>query len=254
MFLNNKYTQWYYGLMAKRRREPATKEICERHHEIPRSMGGSNCKDNIVTLTAREHFIAHAMLVRMTTGPALYKMKKALGRMLWSQQSKLYLPRSSILFQQLKSAARSPMPEEVKAKISVSRREALKSGEIQKKISEALKGRPSGNMGKPLSEQHKAKVSAKHKGKKISDEQKQKLSEALKGKKQQHRPWSEARKRAKSEAMLGKPQQPHSEETKRKIGDAHRGKKISDEQKAKLSAASSAAMKKIWAERKARRV
>jgi len=31
----------------------------ERHHIIPKCMGGNNEKDNLVYLTAREHFIIH---------------------------------------------------------------------------------------------------------------------------------------------------------------------------------------------------
>ena len=37
-------------------------ETYERHHILPRSMGGSNDSSNIVTLTLREHFIAHWLL------------------------------------------------------------------------------------------------------------------------------------------------------------------------------------------------
>ena len=37
----------------------------EIHHIIPRCVGGTNDKDNLVTLTAREHFICHWLLVRM---------------------------------------------------------------------------------------------------------------------------------------------------------------------------------------------
>ena len=37
----------------------------ERHHIVPRCLGGSNRKDNLVYLTAREHFLAHKLLVRM---------------------------------------------------------------------------------------------------------------------------------------------------------------------------------------------
>jgi hypothetical protein len=37
----------------------------ERHHIVPRCLGGSDRKDNLVYLTAREHFLAHKMLVRM---------------------------------------------------------------------------------------------------------------------------------------------------------------------------------------------
>jgi hypothetical protein len=49
-----------------------------------------------------------------------------------------------------------------------------------------------------------------------------------------------------SDAMLGIPQGPRSAETKQRIGDASRGRKISDEQKLKLSEASKAA----WAKRR----
>ena len=37
----------------------------ERHHVIPRCMGGTDAKSNMVYLTAKEHFVAHKLLVRM---------------------------------------------------------------------------------------------------------------------------------------------------------------------------------------------
>ena len=37
----------------------------ERHHIIPKSMGGDNSKENMVALTAREHFLAHWLLWRI---------------------------------------------------------------------------------------------------------------------------------------------------------------------------------------------
>lgn len=36
----------------------------EIHHIVPRSLGGSNKKDNLVMFTAREHFVAHMLLWR----------------------------------------------------------------------------------------------------------------------------------------------------------------------------------------------
>jgi hypothetical protein len=39
--------------------------ICETHHIIPKSLGGTNDKINLVYLTPREHFIAHALLTKM---------------------------------------------------------------------------------------------------------------------------------------------------------------------------------------------
>ena len=37
----------------------------ERHHVIPRCMGGTNDKTNLVYLTAREHFIIHKLLCKI---------------------------------------------------------------------------------------------------------------------------------------------------------------------------------------------
>lgn len=54
----------------------------ERHHIVPRSLGGSNDPQNITTLTAREHWIAHKLLVRILTGLAYEKMVAALVRMI----------------------------------------------------------------------------------------------------------------------------------------------------------------------------
>jgi hypothetical protein len=37
-------------------------EYFERHHILPKSMGGDNSKHNLVLLTAREHFLSHWLL------------------------------------------------------------------------------------------------------------------------------------------------------------------------------------------------
>ena len=46
----------------KRKRDHRNYVYYESHHIIPKSMGGSNDPDNLVLLTAREHFIAHWLL------------------------------------------------------------------------------------------------------------------------------------------------------------------------------------------------
>jgi hypothetical protein len=48
----------------------------ERHHIVPKCMGGSNRKENLVYLTATEHFIAHKLLVRIY--PDVYGLAQAL--------------------------------------------------------------------------------------------------------------------------------------------------------------------------------
>src|SRR3990172_4276247 len=37
----------------------------ERHHVIPRCMGGTNALCNIVELTGEEHYLSHQLLVKM---------------------------------------------------------------------------------------------------------------------------------------------------------------------------------------------
>lgn len=46
-------------------REIDDTEYYERHHIIPKSIGGDNSKTNIVKLTSREHYIAHGLLVKI---------------------------------------------------------------------------------------------------------------------------------------------------------------------------------------------
>ena len=60
----------------------------ERHYIIPKSFGGSNIKDNLVYLTAREHFIAHLLLPKITEGKNRLKMLCAIWRMCNPQGNK----------------------------------------------------------------------------------------------------------------------------------------------------------------------
>ena len=50
----------------------------EKHHIVPKALGGTNSKDNIVVFTPREHCLAHMLLARMYTGVAKGKMCYAL--------------------------------------------------------------------------------------------------------------------------------------------------------------------------------
>jgi hypothetical protein len=68
MFKENKYTKWYFDIIKNRQLNPITDDTyTEKHHIIPKSMGGTE-GTNLVALTGREHYICHALLVRMTEG------------------------------------------------------------------------------------------------------------------------------------------------------------------------------------------
>ena len=80
MYLQNKYTRWYYNIISHAKARILSSDIyVEKHHIIPKSLGGNNSKENIALLTAREHFICHLLLIKMTTGNACIKMKFALS-------------------------------------------------------------------------------------------------------------------------------------------------------------------------------
>lgn len=89
IFINNKYTNIYYKIIEKAKsRNFTTKKAAkdalgysERHHILPKSLGGDDTKHNLIFLTAREHFICHWLLVKMTEGESYEKMVFALNGM-----------------------------------------------------------------------------------------------------------------------------------------------------------------------------
>jgi hypothetical protein len=58
----------------------------EYHHVIPKCLGGDNSKENLVVLTAREHFICHQLLCEIY--PNESKLKHALFLMSTGKQKK----------------------------------------------------------------------------------------------------------------------------------------------------------------------
>jgi len=67
MYLQNKYTNVYNNIITRAKSRDLPKEIYkETHHIIPRCLGGSNSKDNLVELTAQEHRLCHLLLTKMT--------------------------------------------------------------------------------------------------------------------------------------------------------------------------------------------
>ena len=63
------YKAIYYKIIEKAKKETENGNrfvgYFEKHHIQPKSLGGTNDKENLVKLTAREHFICHWLLVKM---------------------------------------------------------------------------------------------------------------------------------------------------------------------------------------------
>jgi len=198
MFKENKYTK-YYNLLTSRAKGRVLTEYTERHHIIPQSLGGSNDKENLVNLTAREHFICHWLLIKMTEGENRSKMLYALMYMRSASEgmhryqsystsrvyehyrkehaknhSKVMKDKNLIPWnkggveiteehrQNLRIAAlnRKPKTEESILKWKESRAGYKHSDETRLKQSLSAKGKPKG----PMSEEEKLKRSLKQKG------------------------------------------------------------------------------------------
>ena len=137
------------------------------------------------------------------------------------------------------------MSEEIKKKISLSKKGQVSSmkgrhhsPETLKKLRESHLGQVAWNKGKKVSEETRRKISESSKGRIVSEETRIKLSKALKGR--IGKPLSEEHKKNLSLSKTGKKQ---SEETIRKRGlsmigknkGKYIGRKISDEVRKKIS-------------------
>jgi hypothetical protein len=64
MYMN--YKRIYNKIIENRRINPLNEnEYGEKHHVTPRSLGGEDTSDNLIRLSAKEHFICHALLAEM---------------------------------------------------------------------------------------------------------------------------------------------------------------------------------------------
>jgi hypothetical protein len=163
MFLENKYKLWHDNIIAKAKNRllEGYKEV---HHIIPKSCGGSNDKDNLVILTAREHYIVHLLLIKFIEKKYYFKMIKAFHSM--SLMKNKYVIRNFKINNRLFEKYKKEHSEYMKLN------NPSFNDEIKKKISIAKKDKKM-----PLS------FILKMRGKKLSQETKNKLSKSLIGNK-----------------------------------------------------------------------
>lgn len=209
MYLQNKYSCYYYSIINRAKSRDLSKEIyTETHHVIPKSLGGDNTKENLVKLTAREHFICHLLLPRMLTGIAKRNMTFAIWSMLNRDHSK----------QRSRHKVNSHTYQRLKIQVAIASSQLHKgkivSKETRAKMSKSRKEHSGPNKGIAMSTEQKQKLSVAHKGKFIAPETVAKILESRKDYK-------------------------HSEETKQKISAGNKGKvvNVSEETKKKLSVA-----------------
>lgn len=193
LFINNKYTRIYFKIIDNAQPN-RTLSYHEKHHIIPRSLGGNNKKSNIAILSAREHFVCHKLLVHMTTGKNKARMFHALSLMTAKHPrgSRDYII-TSRTFETARKGVSDAMkqywtPEkraqrsidrlgvknhfygkhhsaESKSKISASNTGKTRTDDVRLKISNATSGENNHFYGKKHTDETKAKMSAARTGK-----------------------------------------------------------------------------------------
>ena len=209
-----------HNLIVERAKTRVLEGYTERHHIIPRCLGGTNDKENIVKLTAREHFIVHKLLCLIYPNEsklhwAAFMMAGCFGN---STQDRDYRI-GSREYQRLKSNL--IVSKETRDKISKSKqghqsRLGIKhSEESKQKISKSRIGLLSPRKGVILTDEIKIKLSNAAKNRPVrfhTEETKEKMKEI----------WNSKIKDGYKCSNKGVPR---SEETKKKISDSKKGVK-----------------------------
>lgn len=195
MYLQNKYTKWYFSIISTAKSRISNDyQYYEIHHILPKSLGGSNQDENLIKLTPKEHFICHLLLTKMTTG----KDKRNMNFAFWSMANK-------------RTHTNSTETHNFNIN-SRSYQIARKNFSIENSIT---------HKGKVLSQETKDKISASHKGKKLSDEHKSKINPAGRILSQETKDKISQGQKGRIGGMTGKS---HTAETKSKISNSNKGK------------------------------
>lgn len=167
------YEKVYNQLIERAQKRNKVEGYSEKHHIIPKCMGGSNDTSNIVKLTAREHFICHWLLARQYPNNKRLLNAFSIMSLVNSDVQSRYITSSRIIAEAKEAAS-------VSKKGIVSHRRGKKLTEEHKsRISKAMTGDK--NPAKRPEVREKNRLS--HIGKPQSEESNKKRSNALKGKK-----------------------------------------------------------------------
>lgn len=155
-----------YDRLIDRARNRKLDCYVERHHVVPKCLGGSDLPENIVELTPEEHFVAHQLLVKMHPGNhkliwAASAMTNATNVMVRNNRMYGWLRRKFAKMIGEKSKGRKTS-NETKAKQS-----AAKLGKKLGPYKRKPEGTATASKGKPKSAEHRAALSRAKLGKKL---------------------------------------------------------------------------------------
>jgi len=183
--------QKIYNDIINRGKTRVLHSYTESHHIIPKCLGGSDGRENIVKLTAEEHYLAHQLLVKIYPGVRglIYAAIRMTGKGAYNRKTnnKLYgwlKRRRSEIGQSEDHKLKNSLANrgenngmygkthtnEIKQKLRIINTGKIVSEETKRKIANTL-------LGRDVSEITREKIGKAHRGKVTSEETKRKISE-----------------------------------------------------------------------------
>jgi NUMOD3 motif len=183
------YNLLYERLIMHARLHPPI-DYSEEHHIIPRCIGGSDDKCNIVSLTARQHFVAHLILAKIFRGAYGGKLVAAIrlmsGNRRYTSRRYAWVKRLSSETQTITNAGNKynmgkRRSLETRLRISRALKGLKRSDETKRRIGLSSKGRVNYNKGIKLTG-HRLECARKARvGRRSSMEIRQRISNSLRG-------------------------------------------------------------------------
>lgn len=112
------YSRLYQKLMIAAQLRNRPTGYCERHHIVPKSLGGLNNKENLVFLTPKEHFVAHHLLWKIHRNKQMARAFTLLSRNLNKVTSKDYENAKLLYASSMRGDNNPAKLPDVKAKIT----------------------------------------------------------------------------------------------------------------------------------------
>jgi len=205
--------QAVYDRLMERARSRTLTGYSEKHHVLPRCLGGTDAPENIVVLTPEEHYVAHLVLVRIHPG------HKGL---IWAAMAMT----NGTGNQQRRNKAYGWLRRQFRERVVAANVGRTHTDEARKRMSQTRRGL---------------------KRKPHSEETKQRMRAAALGKVK-----SEAHRAAMSASKTGKKRGPHSAEHRERIRASNKVavRDLSFTQAPAYRAQQSAQMKAVWQRRR----
>jgi len=191
--------QKIYQNLIENRKQNILESYVETHHIIPKWLGGTDRKENLVKLTAREHFVAHQLLIKIypTSKKLIYAVQmmsnnKQYGSKKYAWLKEIYSESQTgeknhfygqhHSLESIQKMSGRIISEETKVILSARLKDKTyedihgtkKSLEIKNKISNSCAGKQNGMYGKHHSKESINNISESLKGRQLTEEHKSK--------------------------------------------------------------------------------